>query len=211
MAIDSFSQAKKDTLSREDKSSIGKWDEKILKLCEKINKNKNYYTTSSCSGRILLMVEQEKKGKGLFLKIYHNIIPFKELKRELKKLLMNKNSIKNCNDNSKIMVNKFNQSRNNLNIKFKQEPFIIHIACKDIDYGKKILNLATKIGIKRAGIIGINKKVVVELNGSEKLEFPIIHNGKLLVDDDFLRLIVKRANNKMKKSWEIIKRLERLI
>jgi tRNA(Phe) wybutosine-synthesizing methylase Tyw3 len=248
MIIDSFSQAKKDTLSREDKSSIGKWDEKIIKLCEKINKNKNHYTTSSCSGRVLLMVDKEKKGEGLFLKVWHDEISFKELKKELEKLreIVNnpthppanllcsqssqgliKNistkktavidkSIKNCStNNSKVIAGRFNKNHNKINIKFKQEPFIIHIACKDINCGKKILHLATKIGIKRAGIIGIseknkkNEKVVVELNGSEKLEFPIVVNGKIIVDDEFLKIIVNRANKKLKRNWEIIERLEK--
>ena len=50
-----------------DKSSIGKWAEKISGLCGKINSKENYYTTSSCSGRILLLIDQEKKGEDLFL------------------------------------------------------------------------------------------------------------------------------------------------
>ena len=66
MQQDNFLQRKNDLLNKKDKSSIGKWDEKIATLCEVINKKDNYYTTSSCSGRIVVMVDQEKKGSGLF-------------------------------------------------------------------------------------------------------------------------------------------------
>ena len=46
-----FNSMKKKQFLKIDKSSIGKWDSKIVGLCEKINKNKKYYTTSSCGGR----------------------------------------------------------------------------------------------------------------------------------------------------------------
>lgn len=59
--MDQFIQRKKDVLSKKDKSSIGKWDYKIISLCEKINGNGNYYTTSSCSGRVIILKEERKK------------------------------------------------------------------------------------------------------------------------------------------------------
>ncbi|MBU4242426.1 MAG: hypothetical protein KKF52_04295, partial [Nanoarchaeota archaeon] len=44
-----------------DKSPQGHIDEDIKPLLEKINKHKEYETTSSCSGRIVLL-ENQKKG-----------------------------------------------------------------------------------------------------------------------------------------------------
>ena len=70
----SFNQRKKDILLKSDKSSIGGWDEKIVELCEKINKLDNYYTTSSCAGRAVVMEDVEKKGPGLFLYVSHDKI-----------------------------------------------------------------------------------------------------------------------------------------
>ena len=64
--MDRFLQRKKAILKKLDKSSKGDWDEKIISLCDKINSNDNYYTTSSCSGRIIIMKDVVKKGKGLF-------------------------------------------------------------------------------------------------------------------------------------------------
>ncbi len=59
----SFVQQKKSTLSKLDKSSKGDWDKKIVNLCEKINSLENFYTTSSCSGRIVLIVDNIKKAQ----------------------------------------------------------------------------------------------------------------------------------------------------
>ena len=66
MIQEEFLQRKKDILSKEDKSSKGDWDKRIIELCDKINSSEKYYTTSSCSGRVIVMLDQEEKGPGLF-------------------------------------------------------------------------------------------------------------------------------------------------
>lgn len=52
---------------------------------------------------------------------------------------------------------------------------------------------------------------MVELNSTEKIEFPIINKNRILADDIFLKLIVKESNKKLKLSWDKIKRLEKEI
>ena len=79
-----FLQRKKDVLGKKDKSFIGGWDERIRDLCLKLNKSSNYYTTSSCSGRSLLMVDQQKKGAGLFIWVGHGKINLGDVKSGLK-------------------------------------------------------------------------------------------------------------------------------
>jgi len=184
---DNFIQQKHDILSKNDKSSIGKWDERIIKLCEKINKSENYYTTSSCSGRIALIIDEDKKQKGLFIKLYHNLIYFEELKKWL------------------VEAKKMKK-----NIRFKQEAVILHVACKTLNDAEKLLKKAQSAGWKKAGIISTGKRIIVELNSTEKLEFPIIEDEKILLDDDFLKIVVKKSNENLKKSWEKIKKLEKL-
>ncbi|VVB82805.1 tRNA(Phe) 7-((3-amino-3-carboxypropyl)-4-demethyl wyosine(37)-N(4))-methyltransferase [uncultured archaeon] len=186
--INSFLNRKKDVLSKLDKSSEGKWDEKIISLCEKINSKENYYTTSSCSGRIILMIDQEKKGENLFLFVSHDKVSFKKLKEELDLAL-----------------------KKNKNVKFKMEPAIIHIACKTLEDAEKLFELGKNAGWKRLGIIGTRNGFTFELNSTEKLEFPIIQNKKILVDDDFLKILVDDANKKLEMSWEKIQRLQKII
>ncbi len=189
--MDKFQQRKKDVLNKMDKSSIGSWDDKIKDLCNKINKLENFYTTSSCSGRILLMIDQEKKGEDLFIFVSHNKITFKDLKEELKKLT--------------------DRGKERLNVKFKLEPCILHIACKNLEDTKLFFEKGKEAGFKRLGIIGTTHSFTFELNSTEKLEFPIIHKGKLIVDEDFLKIIVEDANKKLEKSWEKINNLKRLV
>lgn len=183
MAQDNFLQRKNDVLSKIDKSSKGGWDVHIKSLCEKINEMENYYTTSSCSGRIVIMVDQEKKGKGLFIFVSHEKISFKKLKEVILKMDLSKN------------------------IKFKQDPCILHIACGDVESAKELYEKGKSASWKRSGIITFGRNTVVELNSTEKLEFPLVQDGKLLVNDDFLKVIVKKANKKLEKSWKSIEKL----
>lgn len=219
--MDNFSKQKQDILSKKDKSSIGDVDEKIAKLCEKINKTGDYYTTSSCSGRTILIVDEDEKKPDLFMKVEHDLITFNQLKKDLLEI----------------------SNKTKENIKFKQEPCILHVACRSLEDAKRIYNKGKLAGWKKSGIIALGnekgKRIVVELNSTEKLEFPIIENaknfslknfgstksnlvhlhrnqqdfvgGKILVDDDFLKIIIKKSNENMKKSWKKIEKLEKLI
>ena len=185
MSFDSFNKRKNDILSKEDKSHKGNWDEKIKDLCEKINFLKDYYTTSSCSGRVVLMVDKDKKAKGMIINSYHDLISFGKLKGDLNEII----------------------KKNNENIKFKMEPCALHVACRNMENALGLYNHAKSAGWKKSGIISMGERFMVELNSTEKLEFPVIRKRSLLVDDNFLKIIVSDANKKLKRSWERIEKL----
>ncbi|MFH1365735.1 MAG: hypothetical protein ABIH28_04070 [archaeon] len=190
MSRDFFIQRKKAVLSKSDKSSKQSWDKKILSLCEKINSKENYYTTSSCSGRIVLMIYQEKKQDDLFCKVYHELVSLAFLEKDLKEI---------C------------RKYKNKSIKFKLDPPIIHIACRSMKDAKIIYEKAKIAGWKKIGLVAWEKRIIFEIICTGKLEFPVVENGKILVDKNFLKIIVKQSNFKMKNSWEKIKKLEKLI
>lgn len=183
--MNSFDQRKKDILSKKDKSSKGDWDERIIPLCDKLNSMDNYYSTSSCSGRIIVMGNDEKKGPGLFKFVSHDLVDFGDFWKEIQKLKGN--------------------------LKFKQDSVILHVACRELEDAKQLLEKGLKAGFKKSGIISLGRNIIVELNLSEKLEFPLIEGGKLLVGEDFLRRVIDKANYNLKKGWKRIEKLEKLI
>jgi tRNA wybutosine-synthesizing protein 3 len=134
------------------------------------------------------MIQQDKKENDLFLKVWHDKISFNELKKTLNEIAKKR----------KI-------------VKFKLEPPIIHIACRDLKKATEILEKAKYLGFKRSGILTCDRNIILELNTSERMEFPIINNEKILVDDKFLKLIVKISGEKMQKWWEKIKKLEKSV
>src|SRR3989344_9261536 len=119
-----FEQDKQKQLSKADKSSIGSWDEKIKELCNKINKSKKYYTTSSCGGRVVLIKALDEKSENVFLFRSHNKINFNELKKALEDA-----------------GNKYKGL-----IEFQQTTCILHVACAFLADAQEIVNKAKLAG-----------------------------------------------------------------
>jgi len=184
MAKEHFDLRKKNQLDKEDKSLKQGWDKKIKKLCEKINLLEDFYTTSSCSGRVLLIIDEKEKRDDLFLFCSHEFIDFEGLKNALENI------------------------KNNRLIYFKTDPCILHVACRSLEDAQKIHDLAKNSGWKRCGIISSNKRFVVELNGTSRIEMPIVIDSNVLVDDKFIKILVDESNRKLKISWDLIKRFE---
>lgn len=185
--MSSFQDLKKKQFAKLDKSSIGSWDKKISGLCNKINKSKSYYTTSSCSGRIVLIKSSEVKVPDIFLFRTHDKISFIELNKAWKKI-----------------------SYNGL-VDFQQTTCILHVACADLNSAQALVDKAKFVGWKRSGIMATRKRIIVELNSTENISFPMMNKGQMLVDDDFLKLIVKEANLKLIRVWKKIEKLRKIV
>jgi tRNA wybutosine-synthesizing protein 3 len=182
-----FNDVKKKQLLKEDKSNIGEWDKKIADLCNKINKKTNYYTTSSCSGRVVLLKASEEKQPGAFLFRTHNRISFLKLKNAL-----------------------LNVKYEGL-VEFQMTSCIMHVACLTLSDAQELVTLAKLAGWKRSGIMAIGKRFMVELHSTESMSFPIMNNKVILVDDNFLKLVVEIANNKLERVWKKIEKLKDMV
>ncbi|MFH1500589.1 MAG: hypothetical protein ABIE22_01440 [archaeon] len=182
-----FSEIKKQNLSKKDRSDIGGWDVEVLELCKKINSKEEYYTTSSCSGRIVLLKYSDKKQSGLFLFRTHNKVTFNKLKKELG----------NIEDKGLVY--------------FKQEPALVVVACNSLENAKKLLRIAKEVGFMRSGIMSSGKRIVVEIMSTEGIALPLMDNGKIFISDEHLRLVVREANRKLEKTREKLRKLEKLL
>ncbi|MBM3247260.1 hypothetical protein FJZ17_01815 [Candidatus Pacearchaeota archaeon] len=181
-----FERRKEDCLKKDDKSSIGLYDPAIQKLCDKINKNPNYYTLSSCSGRVVLIKNLDKKQAGMFVFRSHSIVKLGEIKKALA-----------------------NSEKNKENLLFKQETCILHVCCKTIEDAEVLLNKSREAGWKNSGIMSTSGRIVLELRSTEYLALPIMLAGKLLVDEDYLKILVIESNKRLKKTWDKIDSLEK--
>ncbi len=157
MVIDKFTRAKKGRLGRADKSSIGSVDKPIVVLCDKINASNDYYTLSSCSGRIVLIKETEDKQAGLFVFRSHEKISFEELKKELERVV--------------------EEEKEKGLIYLKQEPCVLAVSCRDLDCEQELLDKARGVGWKKSGITTTSGKFVVELFSTERIDVPIVNEG----------------------------------
>ncbi len=154
---------------------IGRIDKDIQKELDEFNKLEDFYTTSSCSGRILLVNTPEgvTKTPDAFYYVTHE---------------------KSSPD---VIINKIKEYDKELELWFKMESFILHIGCSNIENARKLLMLCKKSGIKRAGINSWSKRIIIEITGTMNMETIIIKNNKVFVNDDYLRLLVSKANTKL--------------
>ncbi len=89
-------------------------------------------------------------------------------------------------------------------------PPILHVACKSIDAAAKLLRVANNAGFRRSGVISL-KNLVVEISSLERLELPVAREGELLVGEDYFRLIVEIANEKLARGKDKLQRLYNLL
>ncbi|MBW3022576.1 hypothetical protein KY308_00540 [Candidatus Woesearchaeota archaeon] len=181
----SFDTQKSSQLKRQDFSKKGSVDGPVKNLIKKINKNPNYYTTSSCSGRIIILTD-EKKQNTKWQFVSHNKTSIKELKSALKTIPKQP-------------------------LWFRFEPMILHIACKTIEDASKITEKAKSAGFKHSGIFSINKRIIAEIRGTDFISSLISKNNKLAVNDSYLKIILEEANKKMKRNLEKIKKFEFMV
>jgi len=182
----SFEIEKKNFLSKKDKSKKGRIDEKIIPLVNKINSFPNYYTTSSCAGRIKLFVPSKRKQDTKLIFVKHDKVTFNEINKNLKKLPKE-------------------------SVWFRQESFIIHVCCKTFEDAQRLLDISNNAGLKRAGIITTKNKIIVELISTEHFDTIIAKNGKLLITDSFLKILTKEANKRLQNNFEKLKKFEKFL
>ena len=189
----SFQKEKKEFLAKKDRSRKGSIDGRIRKLVNKINSLDDFFTTSSCSGRIMLfsLPKSNKKNEVQYLFTSHIKIKNNDIKKILKTIIA-KIKLKNIKDD----------------IWFRMGGAILHVASNNIDSARKLLNAARDIGFRRSGIISLGKnRVTMELVSTENIEAIVSKKGRLLIDEDYLRVLIKEGNAKLEKAWGKIGRL----
>jgi tRNA wybutosine-synthesizing protein 3 len=174
-----FENNKKTFLSKKDKSKKGSIDRRISALVEKINRQGNYYSTSSCSGRIVLLKESKsgRKNQAQWLFVSHDLVDFHNIFSVVDELSDRKD------------------------IWFKYEPPIIHISCRDLVSAQKLLNIARPI-FKLSGIISTSKNIV-EIRATDRIDTPVEE-----ISQKHLRILVETGNRKLETGWKKLKEFE---
>lgn len=163
-------------------------DNEIMYIVNKINKLDNYYTTSSCIGRCGIMEFPKDKNPKINSKWtgkWHHYASKEDLLE----------GIKNLSDSYHMAV-------------FVMNSPILHVACKNSEYAKKLLDLAIHTGLKASSVKSISKnRYIVEILTTYKIDTPIGYNGKLMVNFDYLHFLLNVGNEKLKKSRELLYKL----
>lgn len=180
--MDPFIRQKKSILERPDKSRAGRIDPRIAPVCSFINQHEDYFTTSSCSGRIVVIepgFNRKKDSSWLFST--HDHADEKEVWVAVSLLPGGV-------------------------VWFKQESWILHVACRDIGSAAALLRIAQRAGLKRSGMTSLSPKIMVEMMPCESVATVIADKGRLLVCRDYLKILVEYANNNHDRSIVLLDR-----
>ena len=172
-----FEKAKKD----------GKMDKDFIPLCNFLTKSKNYFSASSCAGRITLvgLDMKESKKESAFHRKWHRKVKFSEVKDGI-------------------------ESYSGEVLWFKQEPIIFHLGTNNLENAKKILVACEKAGVKRSGIkVAKEGKFIVEIVGTHQINTPVREHSDTKLDDNYLKYLVKKANQKFDKNKKSLKKMEK--
>jgi tRNA wybutosine-synthesizing protein 3 len=172
------------------KKSIDKPIEEIFNL---LNTHPEYFTTSSCSGRIVVYNEgrsnKDDSEIDPWLLISHEEISFEQLKSSLSSYL-EKHTLANF-------------------VSFKFEPMVMHVEARSLEGAQKLLSIAVQSGFRNSGISLSSKRIIVAIRCTLKLDVPIIYSqeGNCLLNDTYLEKLSLIANEKMKANIQLINRL----
>ncbi|HHF58823.1 MAG TPA: hypothetical protein ENL44_01310 [Thermoplasmatales archaeon] len=153
-----------------------KVDEDIIDILNILNRNKDIFTTSSCSGRAVIIEVPYPGAKpgARFLGKWHRRVEKEDVYRSL-------------------------ESARNGFLMFMVHPPIIHAVVKDPLLGEKLVKAALSSGFKNSGMRGIKGKIVVELRSTERMDVLIGKDRKLLVDDEYIEVLCEMANLMLEK------------
>lgn len=171
----------------ERKICVGEVDEEILPIVNRINSNPDYFTTSSCAGRITL-IEMPKLGdkeNASFLGKWHREVECKEV------------------------IAALSSATNNTIIFLLAQSPIIHVRCRSTRSAVELRNIAVESGLKYSTLKSLTlnsddepQKIVVEILSSENIHVPIARSKRLYPNEDYLAFLVENANQALRRARE---------
>ncbi len=181
-----FEEQKKRALER---LRIRGADEEVEVILERINSLDGFFTTSSCSGRIVLICLPEigAKREARFIGKWH---------RQVKK-----------GEVLEAMSDATSPIKGEIWL-IAQSP-IMHVACGSLDKATALLRIAIESGFKYSGIKAIakdNEKVMVEMMSTERMDVPLGKDDEMFCSEAYLDFILVKANFMLERGKEKLKR-----
>ncbi|XP_070831139.1 tRNA wybutosine-synthesizing protein 3 homolog [Chaetodon trifascialis] len=181
-----FSQWKKQCLNKLDQSKKGSVDEDIGHVVSLLNSREEFFTTSSCSGRIVLIDgaperSDVQKQNCVWLFVSHQTCTSEDL------------------------ISGLQRSSGDAVLKF--EPFVLHVQCRRLEDAQLMHSVAINSGFRNSGLtVSKTGKIITAVRSTHGLEVPLTNEGRLLVEHEYIRFLTQIANQKMEENLRRIHR-----
>ncbi len=163
-------------------------DTLVIPILEKINATDEYFTTSSCAGRIVVLQLPEigNKKKAVFLGRWHRKVSCEEVFFAL-------------------------DSYADGQVWLLTQPPIFHIGCQSITAANELMKIGISSGFKHSGIRSISSQITVELQSTERMDMPLGANGKQIIENEKISFLVDQANISIVRAQKKLNRLQKNI
>jgi len=164
-------------------------DAEVEEVLQKINVLEDFFTTSSCSGRIALISLPEigAKREARFIGKWHRPVKKEEVLEAISSA----------------------KSSRNGDVWFIAQSPIVHVACRTLEKATALLRIAIESGFKYSGIKAIakhNGRVIVEIMSTERMDVPLASDDRMLCSEAHLDFILAKANIMLNRGKEKLKR-----
>ncbi|MCK5561605.1 MAG: hypothetical protein KAJ51_13465 [Thermoplasmata archaeon] len=182
-------------------------DQRVIPVLDIINAHKDYYSTSSCSGRsmVIELAYPGAKNESTILGKWHDKLSKSELEGSISKW------------------------KNFQYLYFLAQSAIFHVIARDLNSAIQLRNIGESAGFKYSSIRSIkpikqssdiyspgitekysklpDARVTVELLSTERLNIPLGKDGLVMVDNAYIDLIIELANNSITEAHNKVKKL----
>tara|TARA_Y100000815_G_scaffold225397_1_gene212960 strand:- start:165 stop:749 length:585 start_codon:yes stop_codon:yes gene_type:complete len=186
-----FNQYKANAMKKlEDAKSEGLVDEGVISVLNSFNSHPDLFTTSSCAGRLQLIVLPDigRKDSVELRKTWHRSVKFEEVKEALDNLDIPSNSI----------------------VILQGQSPIFHVSCRTMELAQKFRGIVHSQGWKYSSLItGNEDKWVVEILSASRIDNLLFRDG--VIDppyDDRLKFIIEESNKILIKAQSRLEALE---
>ncbi len=186
-----FSQYKSKAMQKlESALSDGLVDEGVISVLNSFNSHPDIFTTSSCAGRIQLIVLPDigRKDSVELRKKWHRPVEFQDVKDAITNLDVPSNSI----------------------VILQGQSPIFHVSCRTMELAQKFRGIVHSQGWKYSSLItGNEDKWVVEVLSANRIDNLLFRNGVIdPPDDERLKFIIEESNKILIKAQARLEALE---
>ena len=186
-----FNQYKANAMEKlEEAKSEDLVDEGVIEVLNAFNSHPDIFTTSSCAGRLQLIVLPDigRKDSVELRKTWHSPVEFQEVKDSLDNLVIPPNSI----------------------VILQGQSPIFHVSCRTMELAQKFRGIVHSQGWKYSSLItGNEDKWIVEVLSASRIDNLLFRDGVIdPPDDDRLKFIIEESNKILVKAQSRLEALE---
>jgi len=152
-------------------------DAEVMPVLDRLNGLADFFTTSSCAGRIVVIYLPAvgAKREAVFAGKWHRAVEVEEVLGAIAEAPASTEGA----------------------LWFIVQAPILHVACRDTDKAVALLRLALDAGFKYSGLKGLETatgRVVVEVMSTERMDVPLAAGSTTFYTDRYLAFLVSTAN-----------------